>query len=338
MLEEAAVIEPIRVWSPATPVVQWERAASQVLRAVRAHRSQVAFSRRLGYRSNPVADWEAGRRFPTAAELLRASSKAGIDVPAAFSRFDRSTARHLGEADDEGVAAWLSAWRGARTVHDVADRCDRSRYAVGRWLNGGTRPRVPDFLRLVEALTGRVTDLVAELVPLDQVPALAPLRARSEAIRRLQQDVPWAGALIMLVQSVPYRDLPAHRPGWLARRLGIPIEEESRSLQLLEAANAVTWDGTRYRAQDMLDLHAHRDDDGLEHWHDLTSKRMGSPGTDDRFSGMVFLTDDEGYARVQEAVRKALQAVGTPVSAAEADGNRVGLLQIAVVDLTRAPV
>ena len=272
--------------------------------------------------------------------VIRACEKAGIDIEAAFNRFDRATARHLGEGDDDGVAEWLSAWRGARTVHDVADRCDRSRYAVGRWLNGSTRPRVPDFLRLVEALTGRAGDLIAELVSIEDVPALAPLRARSEAIRRLQQDVPWAGGLLMLLQSGPYRDLPAHRPGWLARRLGIPIEEESRSLQLLEAASAVSWDGTRYRARDLVDLqHAHRDEEGLDHWHALAGSRMERPGTDDRFTGMVFLTDDEGYARVQEAVRKALQAVGTPVTAGtEIVGDRVGLLQVAVVDLTRAPL
>lgn len=330
-------MEPVRVWSPSTPTVQWEKAASQLLRAVRGNRSQVAFSRRLGYRSNPVADWEAGRRFPTASELLRASEKAGTDIEAAFSAFDRATARYLGEADDQGVADWLAAWRGGRTLHEVAERCDRSRYAVGRWLNGSTRPRVPDFLRLVQALTGRATDLVAELVDAESVPALTPLRARSEALRALQQDVPWAGALLMLLQSAPYRDLPGHRTGWLARRLGIPGEEEVRSLQLLEAAGAVAWDGIRYRAHDWLDLHTHRDGDGLDHWHKVAAQRMARPGDEDRFSGMVFLTDDEGYARVQEAVRKALQAVGTPVEKSETGGNRVGLLQVAVVDLTRAP-
>lgn len=330
-------MEPTRVWSPGLPPIHWEQAASQLLRAVRGDRSQVAFSRALGYRSNPVADWEAGRRFPTAAELLRAADLAGCDVEAAFAAFDRSTARYLGEADDQGVADWLSSWRGERTLHEVAERCDRSRYAVGRWLSGSTRPRVPDFLRLVQALTGRVTDLVRELVDADRVPALTPLRARSEALRRLQEEVPWAGALLMLLQSTPYQDLPGHRQGWLARRLGIPVEEEQRSLQLLEAAGAVSWDGSRYRAKDQVDLHAHRDDDGLDHWHALTARRMAAPGDEDRFSGMVFLTDDEGYAKVQEAVRKTLQAVGTPVQPGTAAGNRVGLLQVAVVDLTRAP-
>ncbi len=47
-------------------------AASQFLRAVRGKRSQVAFARRLGYRANPITDWENGRRYPTAAEAMEA--------------------------------------------------------------------------------------------------------------------------------------------------------------------------------------------------------------------------------------------------------------------------
>ena len=46
-----------------------EQAAQQLLRAVRGRRSQQALSRHLGYRSNPVANWETGRRYPTAREF-----------------------------------------------------------------------------------------------------------------------------------------------------------------------------------------------------------------------------------------------------------------------------
>lgn len=74
-----------------------EIVARQFLRAVRGARSQAAFSRKLGYRGNPVADWEAGRRFPTAEEALRACERVGIDVHAAFHRFHPVAAPALGE-------------------------------------------------------------------------------------------------------------------------------------------------------------------------------------------------------------------------------------------------
>ena len=64
-----------------------ERAAQEILRAIRGSVSQVAFSRMLGYRSNPVSDWEGGRRFPTAEETVRAAARRHIDVRGAFERF-----------------------------------------------------------------------------------------------------------------------------------------------------------------------------------------------------------------------------------------------------------
>ena len=81
-----------------------EVVARQLIRAIRGHRSQEAFSRRLGYSSNPVADWEAGRRYPTAAETLRACRLAQIDVAAAFQRFSAQEAGLLGEGDEHVVA------------------------------------------------------------------------------------------------------------------------------------------------------------------------------------------------------------------------------------------
>ena len=217
--------------------LDYELVGRQLLRAIRGHRSQVAFSRRLGYRSNPVADWEAGRRFPTAAEMFRSCARAGVDVPAALARFDSAAAVALDPGDDASVAAWLSAQRGAATVQDVADRCGRSRYAVGRWLSGTTRPRVPDFLRLVDALTGRSAELIACVVNIREVPAAAEMHDRLSALKRLTAERPWADGVRLLLASRAYQRLPAHRPGWIAARLDLEPTEEARTIELLEQAS-----------------------------------------------------------------------------------------------------
>lgn len=92
--------------------MELEVVARQLLRAVGGKRSRVAFARKLGYRGNPVADWEASRGSPTAAEALRACEAAGIDVVAAFARFHRvALARRKGESrwvhgSRSSVAAW----------------------------------------------------------------------------------------------------------------------------------------------------------------------------------------------------------------------------------------
>lgn len=73
--------------------------ARELVRAVRGHRSQIAFSRLIGYASNVVASWESGRRFPTAAEFFRAAERAGLAVRGALARFYRTPPEWLTRAD-----------------------------------------------------------------------------------------------------------------------------------------------------------------------------------------------------------------------------------------------
>ena len=61
----------------------YQRIARDFLRALRGRRSQAAFSRRLGYRTNVAYTWESGRAFPTAATVLNAAVRSGVDVHAA---------------------------------------------------------------------------------------------------------------------------------------------------------------------------------------------------------------------------------------------------------------
>src|SRR5438105_2586698 len=109
-----------------------ELAASQLLRAIRGKRSQVSLARRLGYRGNPMTDWERGTRFPTAEECLRAAAAARIDVAAAFRRFSPTVALQKTHGAFD-LPSWLSALRGSASLAEVAARCNTSRYSVGRW-------------------------------------------------------------------------------------------------------------------------------------------------------------------------------------------------------------
>ena len=315
--------------------MDWERAASELLRAIRAHRSQVAFSRRLGYRSNPVADWEAGRRYPTAAEMLRACERAGIDVPAALTRFHAETAHAVGAADDQGVADWLAAHRGTVTVQDLASRCDRSRYAVGRWLSGSTRPRVPDFLRLVQALTGRAVDLVGVLVDLDRVPALAELRARLRAERRIVDEAPWTTAVAHLLRTTAYLGLAAHRPGWIAERLGLSMAEEARCLTLLEDAGVIAWEGRRYGLTGREPLASVSPEARArlqDHWAGVAAERPVGPAEHAFQAGTTLTCSAEDWSEIEAILRRSLTGLEAASTADRPD--RVVLVHVGARVLT----
>jgi len=61
--------------------------AREFLVALRGKRSQVNWSRRLGYRSNVAYTWEAGRHFPTVAEAFRAVQRSGLDLRSCIAGF-----------------------------------------------------------------------------------------------------------------------------------------------------------------------------------------------------------------------------------------------------------
>jgi transcriptional regulator with XRE-family HTH domain len=282
-----------------------ELVARQLIRAVRGKRSQEAFSRRLGYTSNPVADWEAGRRFPTAGEFLRACGLAAIPWKEAFTRFTPDEAALLADGNDDAVAAWLASLRGNTSIKEVADRVGESRYAVARWLSGDTRPRLPDFLRTVQALTSRLSDLVAALVPIEQVAALAEEHHRRHASRRVAFEEPWAAAVMCLLETKAYADLGRHVDGWIAERLEIPVEVEERCLARLEEAGLVGKTKGLFHTKEQLTIDATADPDGTQrlkaHWAALGPTRATANREGDLVSYNVVAVAREDLERIREA-------------------------------------
>lgn len=303
-------------------MIEMETVARQFLRAVRGERSQVAFSRRLGYRGNPIADWEAGRRSPTAAEALRACTRAGIDIQDAFGRFQPAIVPSLGAADDAGVARWLDALRGNSAVVQVAATAGLSRFAVARFLKGQARPKLPEFFALVEALSARLSDLVFALLPTGQIPALAKRHAALEASRRLAFEEPWTEAVLRVIETAAYRALPAHKPGALAAWLGFSPEDEARCLSKLEAAGILAWDGARYTHAGPLTVDTRASPEATRrlkaHWSRVALSRLETPrDAEDLCSYNVFSVSHADLAKIRERHRAYFREVRAIVAASE---------------------
>ncbi|MDD9933305.1 MAG: DUF4423 domain-containing protein [Myxococcales bacterium] len=313
-----------------------EVAASQFLRAVRGTRSQVAFARRLGYRSNPITDWENGRRYPTASEALRACAVAGIDVDAAFARFHGSTAQACLD-----VAQWLDQLRGSLRIRELADRMGISRHSVSRWLAGRAQPRVPEYFALIDAITGRLPELVAQLVPIERVPALRERFARSIAIRTIAFDEPWTEAIVRLLETSAYRELGTHRAGFIAERLGISLEAEQRALERMEQAGIVELQQGQYQLVSDLVVDTRADLRSMlklrTHWAGEALRRAGRPGDQDVFAYAIVSVSDEDQQRIASRLREVYREIRAIVSASEPT-QRAALITLQMVDWTeRAP-
>src|SRR3954469_12392518 len=156
--------------------MNFPRLAADWLRFLRGKRSQRAFSKRLGYRSNIAYRWESEVCFPTAAEVLKIVERAGVPVAPRVHDFFGSALPAALPAQFEspaGVAALLRALRGNTHLVELARRSGFSRFSIARWLSGASEPRLPEFLALLEASSFRCLDFLSHFVGLEHLPSVA---------------------------------------------------------------------------------------------------------------------------------------------------------------------
>lgn len=244
--------------------MDFERLAAELLRGLRGKRSQQALCRRLGSKSNVVHQWERGHSFPSASRALQVAAKVGVDVPAAFREFYRTAPRWLEQEEPSspaGVAAFLDDLRGSTSVVELARYSGKSRFAVARFLSGDAEPRLPDFLRLIEASSLRVLDFIEQLVDPRLLPSAREQWQRLTAARRLAYDEPWSQAVLRALELSSYAALPQHEAGWIAQRIGIAVEEEQQCLERLAESGQIVWQDAHWKIENVMALDTRRDPD-----------------------------------------------------------------------------
>ena len=288
----------------------WINASREIVRAVRGKRSQVAFSRRIGYRSNVSADWEGGHRFPTAAKVLYAMERVGIDLSASFEAF------HAGSSIvwKQGLSNWLQTLRGHSSQGEIAASGGFSRHQVRRWLSGEAEPRLPQFLALINALTGRTPDWVACFVDINEIPTLSRQYYAARTAARLAYDHPWSAAIRMLIDSEGYKQNPSDE--YLSKSLGVsPLELKAsiealiqsdlaeRSGNVLQSLSTFTSD-IKGTAEDRRRLKAH--------WAQVATDRLDTPHSGDLVSlnlAILSKTDLERVRQLQRSYFRELRSI-----------------------------
>jgi transcriptional regulator with XRE-family HTH domain len=286
--------------------MDFDQLASDFLRALRGKRSQLAFSRRLGYRSNVVARWENHHCWPTAAGTLQAASRTGIDVRGSLSEFFRLPRPWLSQVKPTSraaVVALLEDLRGNVAIVDLAREAGFSRFSVSRWLKGVAEPRLPDFLRLVEAASLRVLDFVAAFVDPSTLPSVAPLWRERLAARDAAFTRPWSHAVLRALELEPYRALPRHTPGFIAERLGISEEEERACLELLAQSRQIHRRERKWTVRPSITVDLRAETTRLRElksfWIDVARERLLA-GSDGSFGFNLFACSEADLVALRE--------------------------------------
>jgi transcriptional regulator with XRE-family HTH domain len=322
-----------------------EALAKELIRALRGRRSQVALSRRLKRRSNVLYAWEAGLRAPTAAGFLDLAKRVGVDIDAGVATFLGGLPEPIqGQsfASREGVAALLTHLGEGTTLVELAARVGKNRVSVGRWLKGEAEPRLPDFLRLIDASSLRLLDFVALFAPPQELPAARGEWERLEAQRRVAYLLPWSHAVLRVLELVDYQKLPKHEDGFIAARLGISEAEEHACLEALAESRLIVRRRGRYAVSSVLTVDTRQNPAAgralKSHWARVAEQRLPSlePGGEDLFSYNLFTVSEKDWERLREMHIAYFQELRRVIGASE-PAERVALVNLQLLRLDESP-
>ena len=217
------------------------------------------------------------------------------------------------------LPAWLNALRGSQTHAELANKAHVSRHQVTRWLSGRATPRLPDFLALLHALTGRAEDFVALWVPIQDVPVLAPTWQLRQQARLLASEEPWSEAILQVVRTSAYQALRRPSAQVLADWLGAPEHDIARTLtRLRDVGLLVQEQGYDVPGQPITV------DTGLDaaavvrlkqHWAQVAAN---NGGRDDGLCAYnVFACSDEDMQVVRDEMRAAFRRIRARIAASD---------------------
>lgn len=323
------------------PGISTDLLSRELVRHLRGHRSQQAFSKSLGFASNVVYTWESGRRYPEVSTFLRAAETVKIPVRQGILLF-------LPELGAELEAARLSSPRtiqritrhlaGQAPKRDLAGRIGVDRTTVARWLSGKTEPRLPEFLRLVEAATQRLLHFVGVFVDPGRLPSTRAAYRDLQVQEKLAYDLPWSHAILRALELDPYRALTRHEPGFLGGQIGLELEAEERFLEELAAAGQIRWDGTHWTVERVLTVDTRKDPERNRqlkaHWAKVGLERLssGRAHQDALFSFNLFAISEDAFQRIRELHLDYYERVRAIVEQSPS-ADRVVLLNLQLVPL-----
>ena len=317
-----------------------ERLASELLRCLRGSRSQVALSRRLGYRANVAYVWEGGRRYPAAHVLFRLAVLDGVsaDAIAAFAAPAAMAAVRGRPWDRRDTAALLRGLAAQSPVVDIARAVGVNRTTVARWLKAVTEPRVPQLLAFIDAMTHRLVEFVALFADPAKLPSIRALARDLDAQRRLAYERPWSHAVLRALELDAYRVAPGHPDETIARAIGLPAADEQELVRELARTRQIRKRAGKWMLGRVLTVDTRSDPQAnrrlKEHWAAVGLERLrsGRVAADALFSYNLFAASRRDVARLRELHVEYFERVRRIV--AESDrAERVVLLNVQLVPL-----
>lgn len=316
-----------------------EKLACELVQALRGRRSQTALSRRLGYATNVVYTWEAGRRFPSASDFMRLATRSQVDVQAGLGRF-WGTGQNGPEvpaadmASRAAITALLIALRKQHKLTELARRIGSSRLTLAAWLDGASEPRLPELLKFVEATTQRLLDFIAVFVDPQRLPSARSAWRDMDAQRRVAYELPWSHAVLRSIEL----KLDDAR---MAEQLGITAAHQQECVKALAAAKQIKRTRKGYAVARVLTVDTRAEPEKNRalkaHWARVSLERLEQHAPEDLFSYSLFAVSNADYERIRAAHAAYFEQVRA-IARASIRPERVVLASVQLLALAKAAV
>jgi len=286
-----------------------ELLSRDLMRALRGERSQPAFSRALGFRSNAAYLWEHGRRYPEASAFLKAGLARDAELGRALAQFFGQPVEAFAgrrALSLRTVTRLVVQLLGTASKRDVAAQLGVDRTTLGRWCSGKTEPRLPQFLSLVQLGSQRLIEFISLFVDLSQLPSTRELYTYFLRQRRLAYELPRSHVVLRALELAAYQAEPVHDAALLAREVGASEAEVESCLAELEAAGQVARDGSHYRSAQILTIDTREEPEQNARlkafWAREALERfeMKRSSAETLFSFNLFAISEEGFAQIRK--------------------------------------
>lgn len=235
------------------------------------------------------------------------------------------------------MAQILRVILGGGRVVALAAQVGIHRATLSRWLECRGEPRLPQFLRLVEAGTQRLPEFVALLADPAEVPSIQRAWKDLRAQLHAAYELPWSHAVLRVLETEAYASRARHEAGWIAGALGISMAEEERCLRALLAAGQIKRTRRGFRVARVMTVDTGRDAEAnvalKQHWASVALDRMRADATGGMYSYNLFGVSEEDYERLRALQYEFFDRMRA-IIASSPRSERVVLANIQLLPLT----
>jgi hypothetical protein len=216
-----------------------------------AHQHDVASL--LGIRRETLERWSTGiTPFRASVWCLLAqktgkslsSARAAVTAPKALAAF--ITPRTLLAMRRNYIGPLLKSLRRERSLHETAELLELGTWSTYHHWECGRRD-LPFFrlLQAIDVLSSRL-DVFCETFDFKTSLKKFGLRGHTPGFSENFFALPWTPTVYLILQSHAYLERRRHDSRWLAKQLGLSVEQVNQSLATLGDLGIVTFDGTTY--------------------------------------------------------------------------------------------